>query len=725
LDLAGRRRLILWIALALVSLATGAAAVFYFLNARAPEPLRPRVAFLVKATRTAWPVHLAELAGGPLPGVVDGPAQQARFSDPFGVAVASNGTVYVADGGDSNRIRAIASNGQVSTLAGSAEGFADGPGTRAAFHTPSGLALDLKGNLYVADTGNHAIRRVTPEGMVTTLAGNGTPGSEDGRGAAARFNGPIGVAVDRHGNVYVSDTYNDRIRRITPQGEVSTLAGSLPGHADGAAAGARFDTPTGIAVDRNGIVYVADSQNESIRRIHPDGQVDTWLESQKGTQVIMRRPMGLALTHDGFLYVADEWRGRVLQVTPQGVLFGLTGVGIDIAVGDATRPRLARAAMLAVRPDGALAIADAAARKLFMAVPADAKPIAREQASVLNVRQAAAATAELPGPALLKGRWPVAPQDGWHEVVGVVGEARGSYSGESLHHFHNGLDVQAAIGTPVLAVADEKVSQVLANWAFGSLGEGMAVDAFSYIHMRVGRDARQRILDPERFLALRGEKGRVERIRLRRGTRFRAGEVLGAVNPMAHVHLVHQPGAYEANAIALALPGLVDRVAPRIDRVELQSPGGRALTRREQGRVLVERSGGPLSIVVEAWDQMDGNEARRKLGLYRVGYQILDGLGHPLPGFEQPRVTIEFNRLPPDQESVTVAYADRSGITVYGNAVTRFRYLVTNTVRDGRAQPGSWDPAALLPGQYTIRAFAMDFAGNVALDRRDLEITLR
>src|SRR5205085_149268 len=159
-------------------------------------------------------------------------------------ALAPDGTLYVADGGASNLLRKLTPQGAVTTIAGSAEGDADGAGASVAFDTPSGLALDDAGNLYVADTGNNRIRKVAPDGQVTTIAGDGTAGYADGAATTARFNAPIGVAVTHEGRIYVADTYNDRIRLITPAGQVSTVAGAgQPGYADGAAAVALFDTP--------------------------------------------------------------------------------------------------------------------------------------------------------------------------------------------------------------------------------------------------------------------------------------------------------------------------------------------------------------------------------------------------------------------------------------------------------------------------------------------------
>ena len=188
----------------LLLLIIGSAAVYIlFRLTRKPSP-----------TPRAWRAHAITIAGDGSP---------ATLADPFGIAVGEDGTIYVADAGDSNQIRKITPDGSVTTLAGGREGSADGAGAQASFHTPSGLAIDADGNLYVADTGNNRIRKVTPEGVVSTIAGDGTAGYADGPSAQARFNGPIGVAVDKDGNVYVADSYNDRIRKISKDGQVTTL----------------------------------------------------------------------------------------------------------------------------------------------------------------------------------------------------------------------------------------------------------------------------------------------------------------------------------------------------------------------------------------------------------------------------------------------------------------------------------------------------------------------
>ena len=186
----------------------------------------------------------------------------AKFRSPEGVAVDSRGYVYVAD----TSIRKISPAGVVTTFAGSSEGYMDGTGTAAQFNRPNGVAVDSSGNVYVADTWNNRIRKISPAGVVTTLAGS-SYGYMDGPGAAAKFLNPEGVAVDSSGNVYVADDGNNRIRKISPAVVVTTLAGSSYGYMDGPGTAAKFNNPTGVAVDSSGNVYVADYSNNRIRKI--------------------------------------------------------------------------------------------------------------------------------------------------------------------------------------------------------------------------------------------------------------------------------------------------------------------------------------------------------------------------------------------------------------------------------------------------------------------------
>jgi len=210
-----------------------------------------------------------ETLAGSTWGFENGRGAAAKFHDPRDVAVDSANNVYVADSLN-HSIRKIAidsnGNGVVSTLAGSTWGFENGRGAAAQFSIPSGVAVDTSDNVYVADWGNHRIRKITAARRVSSPFGSGTPGSANGRGTAAQFNRPSGVAVDSAGNVYVADRENHRIRKITANGVVSTIAGNgTSGFADGAAA--QFNGPRGVAVDSAGNVYVADSGNNRIRKL--------------------------------------------------------------------------------------------------------------------------------------------------------------------------------------------------------------------------------------------------------------------------------------------------------------------------------------------------------------------------------------------------------------------------------------------------------------------------
>jgi hypothetical protein len=231
--------------------------------------------------------------------------------------------VYVADR-DNARIRKIAPNGTVTTLAGSGNhAFADGQGTSASFYQPTGIAVDGSGNVYVADCNNFRIRKITPNGTVTTLAGSGIQGYADGQGTSASFNRPRGVTLDGSGNVYVADDLNNRIRKIAPSGTVTTLAGSGGGgYADGQGTSASFNNPSAVAVDGSGNVYVADRDSNRIRKIAPSGTVTTLAGSGSaafadgnGTLASFYSPFGVAVDGSGNVYVADMWNHRIRKIT--------------------------------------------------------------------------------------------------------------------------------------------------------------------------------------------------------------------------------------------------------------------------------------------------------------------------------------------------------------------------------------------------------------------------
>jgi len=275
------------------------------------------------------------LAGSGSPGFADGAGKEASFKYPAGIALDGSGNIYLADAYN-NRIRKITPAGVVTTLAGSGkEGFADGMGKDAVFNGPAGIAIDRDGNIYTAEWKGHRVRKITPAGVVTTLAGSGKAGFADGTGAGASFNTPEGVALDSKGNVYVADSANNKIRKISPSGVVTTIAGSgKKDFADGAGAEATFSYPFGVAVDGGGNVYVADSGNNLIRKITPSGSVSTFAGSGKagakdgfGLATSFNTPWGLALDDGGNLYVADGGNNLIRMITPSGSVSTFAGSG--------------------------------------------------------------------------------------------------------------------------------------------------------------------------------------------------------------------------------------------------------------------------------------------------------------------------------------------------------------------------------------------------------------
>ena len=270
--------------------------------------------------------NFAGLPGGA--GNVDGTGSAARFRFPSGVAADRAGNVYVADKSN-NTIRKIRLDGVVTTLAGSAGqiGSTDGTGSAATFGGPWGVAVDGGGTVEVADLNNHTIWKITPAGEVTTLAGSsGKSGSADGTGSAALFHVPTAVAADSTGNLYVADSANFTVRKLTPAGEVTTFAGSAGerGGADGTGSEARFGRPTSVAVDGAGNLYVADTDNSTIRKITPDGAVATLAGTAGrfgsadgvGNAAQFASPYGVAVDSAGNVYVSDSANYRITRGTP-------------------------------------------------------------------------------------------------------------------------------------------------------------------------------------------------------------------------------------------------------------------------------------------------------------------------------------------------------------------------------------------------------------------------
>lgn len=275
-------------------------------------------------------------AGSGTAGATNATGTAARFNFPTGVAMDVSGNVYVTDF-NTNLIRKISTATVVTTFAGSG-GWAvtNGTGTAASFKFPLGIAIDLSGNVYVSDQWGHTIRKITPAAVVTTLAGSGTSGSTDATGTAASFSFPAGLAVDASGNVYVADNGNNKIRKITPAGVVTTIAGSgVAGTTNGTGTAATFSSPYGITIDASGNLFVSDAGGHKIRKITPAGVVTTFAGSgavgsadATGTAATFNQPNGLTIDGASNIYVADYGNNKIRQITSAGVVTTYAGTGV-------------------------------------------------------------------------------------------------------------------------------------------------------------------------------------------------------------------------------------------------------------------------------------------------------------------------------------------------------------------------------------------------------------
>jgi sugar lactone lactonase YvrE len=307
---------------------------------------------------------IATWAGSGVAAYTDATGTAAAFSSPLGVEIGPDGSAYVADTGN-HRIRKIAPGGLVTTLAGSGKpGFYDAAGTLAWFNSPADLAMDASGTLYVADRDNHAIRIIAKDGAVSTLAGGGAAGWVDDVGGKARFSYPYGLTVTKGGVVYVADYANSRIRKILPNGKVTTLAGGAAGYKDGTGAAAQFSYPTGVALDAAGNVLVADYNNHRIRMVAPDGTVTTvagtGIGGLKDGDISLANfyyPWTVEVDSTGAIYVSDRYNSRIRKIVANLVITA-AGIGAGYADGNTSVARVNYQTGLALDGRGYLAIAD-------------------------------------------------------------------------------------------------------------------------------------------------------------------------------------------------------------------------------------------------------------------------------------------------------------------------------------------------------------------------------
>jgi len=270
---------------------------------------------------------VAVFVGNGSPAFADGYSTFASFNQPQGICVGPwpDYDIYLADTLN-HRIRKITQAGIVTTVAGNGSYFVctDGEKTKATFDHPTGVVVDTQGNLYVADCNNNRIRKIVLEtGEVTTFCGNGQIGFVDKKGSCAQFSSPHGICVDSHDNLYVADTYNHSLRKISPTGVVTTLAGGTKeGYKDGMGSQALFSYPHNVCVDDGDYVYVTDTGNSRIRRISPDGIVTTVagngkldLSSGYGEEAAFAEPLGICVDANGILYVADTKNNSIRVIT--------------------------------------------------------------------------------------------------------------------------------------------------------------------------------------------------------------------------------------------------------------------------------------------------------------------------------------------------------------------------------------------------------------------------
>ncbi|HMQ04277.1 MAG TPA: hypothetical protein PKD26_10215 [Pyrinomonadaceae bacterium] len=618
-----------------------------------------------------------------------------KFAEPFGIVVHS-GRVYYSDGHSGKIVSFAADSGEISAISG--------------LDTPSGIAIDNKGIVYVADSGSNTVKQVGPKGELADIGGvSGQRGYADGDARSALFNGPVGIAIDEKGRIFVSDTYNDRIRLIE-NGTVRTVAGGKRGFADGSGESAMFDTPLGIAIWQGDKLLVADSGNRRLRVVEPDGRVWTLagnggIELRDGFpfEASLVSPTAVAVDTNGIIFIADG--NAIRSIGLRTFPYVETIAGGQRGFLDAT-PRRAKFN----RPSG-IAAADG---KIFVADSDNGRV-----RSIHGVKPGAVQVQSIDAQSnnftpeefrvLQPGRWPYDPPERPREIAGTLGEIRGEIVDQtSAAWFHNGLDIPGAYGETATFVRQEKVLDPHAAQNFGTLRELLRMPTIGYVHIRLGRGADERPFGDSRFLFTADEiSKKLVNVRVPRGVKFQSGEAIGTLNAMNHVHLIAGRPGSEMNALdALVLPGVSDAIAPVIQNVEFYDDVWRPVeTKKGAGRITLS---GKTRIVVRAYDRMDGNAERRRLAPYRLGYAVaLDELGFagPVPW------SISFEWMPP-HEAVKFVYGTGSKSGASGETV--FNYVVTNKVSGSTFAEDFLDLTDVMPGNYTLRISVTDRFGNVS-----------
>lgn len=625
-----------------------------------------------------------------------------EFGEPFGLAVKDD-VLYVSDG-EQGKIRRVLKNGNMETVTDKLD-------------TPSVIAFDKDGFLIVADSGSHTIRRVNvANGEISTVAGvENKKGFADGDANQSLFNAPVGVAVFEN-KIYVADTYNDKIR-VIENGKVSTVAGSERGFADGEnGLAAKFDTPCGIGVLKDGSLVVADTGNKRLRRIEANGKTTTIAGNDESSSIDglpsdskFVFPTAVTVDNFGAIYIADGNSIRALGRRFIPFVETITHTKRGFSDGNFSLAQFNRPSGLAFDEKGNLYVADSENQTVRVLTGENlGAEISSEQIKKLRFTPE-----EFRG--LQPPRWTYNPPEAARDVAGTLGEIRGEIAEDKNAWFHNGLDIAGSYGETARFVRTEKVLRPLAVENVGGTRELIRMPTMGYIHIRLGRDQNDKLFNDERFEFDFNENKKIKNLRVPRGAKFQAGEAIGTLNSMNHVHLIAGRVGSEMNALdALIFPNISDTVAPKIEKVMLADEHWRELEPEKTNQRF--RLNGKTRVVVRAFDQMNGNAGYRKLGVYKLGYQILREDKTPLA---ETKWTISFARYP-DESAVRFVYAkgSQSGYSPQ----TIFDYIVTNEVFDDVQREGFLDAAALETGNYILRVFAADFFGNTA--EKDLNIEI-
>jgi sugar lactone lactonase YvrE len=640
---------------------------------------------------------------------------QKTLSDPFGVA-ADGDDIYVTDGLGGSLYRVL--------LKGKVELITD------QLNMPSHLAVAPDGSLIVANTGADRIVKVNPKNKnLSILVAEQVGKAIDGQ---KQIIGPIGVATNQTNQVVFSNSYARSIHRKDQATEQVVGHSIRPGWVGMPIW--EFDTPCGVAVMKDDSILVADTGNHRIRRIDKDGNVTTIAGNGEANEkdgalleASFNEPMAIAIAGENSFYVADaagstirfvNLGGKKPERPPAPDLYDAPGVytvaggnGAGLIDGDLQAAQFNRPTGLALVGKNTLVVADSGNGLLRAIVPANSKLGTKSDPAIATIKAEAIRQAVPP-------RWPFDPPDAKRDIAGTLGEIRGEVVPEKDAWFHNGLDIPGAYGEPLRALFSERVSLPLAVEGVGGLRERLRLPLLGYIHVRIARDQNDQPLGIKEAIFQRDDKGKVTNLRIPRGTRINAGEIIGTLNAFNHVHLIAGPNAAEVNALAaLQLPGFVDTVAPTIEGVRLFNEQGE-LTAEKDKPVQVS---GKVQFIVRAFDQVDGNAGYRRLGVYQVGYQLLGQDGAPLPDFKEPRFNLVFHRLPEDWSAARIAYAAPSQAGYTGKTI--FDYVATNVVRDGLAREEMLDTTKLPNGDYVLRAVVEDFSRNRTT--KDLRITIR